>query len=196
MRDDLLRSDLLWAVLGWSTRVGEGENSHSTKGTGLFERNKFPFPRPLQFPNHPPVQSSFVIYILNVVYFCLFTRLCLFVYVLYTHVQSPIYFFSRRDSTSRLEIERGVTISKLIKINIDSYHPCFLFFEEEEEDFSFSSPFFLADSPIAFFSIRVRIRQKFRTKVSSAEGRVNNQRDTSSSRRRSGFKVGEVSRLA
>lgn len=121
---------------------------------------------------------------------------CLFVYVLYTHVQSPIYFFSRRDSTSRLEIERGVTISKLIKINIDSYHPCFFFFEEEEEDFSFSSPFFLADSPIAFFSIRVRIRQKFRTKVSSAEGRVNNRRDTSSSRRRSGFKVGEVSRLA
>lgn len=195
MRDDLLRSDLLWAVLGWSTRVGEGENSHSTKGTGLFERNKFPFPRPLQFPNHPPVQSSFVIYILDVVYFCLFTLVFVRLCFIYARTIADLFFFSTRFDIA-FRNRRGVTISKLIKINIDSYHPCFFFFEEEEEDFSFPSPFFLADSPIAFFSIRVRIRQKFRTKVSSAEGRVNNRRDTSSSRRRSGFKVGEVSRLA
>lgn len=150
------------------------------KGTGLFSATKFPFARPLEFPNHPPVQSSlYIIYIL--VYFPPFACLRIRVCILYARTLS---FLPRFDNfASRIE---GVTISKLIKINID---PLSL------EDFSFSS-FSLVDSCRFLFSRAAKLGKSFGRKFRLAEGRVNNRRDTSSSRRRSGFEVGEVSRLA
>lgn len=156
------------------------------KGIGLFSATKFPFARPLEFPNHPPVQSSlYIIYILDLVYFPPFACLRIRVCILYARTLS---FLPRFDNfASRIE---GVTISKLIKVNIDPlYHALSL------EDFSFSS-FSLVDSCRFLFSRAAKLGKSFGRKFRLAEGRVNNRRDTSSSRRRSGFEVGEVSRLA
>lgn len=151
------------------------------KGTGLFSATKFPFARPLEFPNHPPLQSSlYIIYILDLVYFPPFACLRIRVCILYARTLS---FLPRFDNfASRIE---GVTISKLIKINIDPlYHALSL------EDFSFTfSSFFLVDSCRFPFSRAAKLGKSFGRKFRLAEGRVNNRRDTSSSRRRSGSKL-------
>lgn len=150
MRDDLLRSDLLWAVLGWSTRVGEGENSHSTKGTGLFERNKFPFPRPLQFPNHPPVQSSFVIYILDVVYFCLFTLVFVRLCFIYARTIADLFFFSTRFDIA-FRNRKGGDDFKIDKNKYRFVSSMFLLFRRRRRRFFFFFPFFPCGFPDCLF---------------------------------------------